>query len=73
MAESRLQNKANKNIDNDDTEIGILVTAKRMGLGFDELNLFSLDDYLAFVEKFVGKEENGTRQASQEDINRFMG
>jgi len=68
-----IQNKANKNIDNDDAEIGILVTAKRMGLGFDELNLFSLDDYLAFVEKFVGKEENGTRQASQEDINRFMG
>ena len=73
MAESRLQNKANKNIDNDDTEIGILVTAKRMGLGFDELNLFSLDDYLAFVEKFVGKEENGTRQATQSDIEKFMG
>jgi len=73
VAESRLQNKANKNIDNDDTEIGILVTAKRMGLGFDELNLFSLDDYLAFVEKFVGKEENGGRQATQSDIEHFMG
>jgi len=72
VAESRLQNKANKNIDNDDTEIGILVTAKRMGLGFDELNLFSLDDYLTFVEKFVGK-ENGTRQATQSDIEKFMG
>ena len=44
-----------------------------MGLGFDELNLFSLDDYLAFVEKFVGKEENGTRQATQSDIEKFMG
>ena len=73
MAESRLQNKANKNIDNDDTEIGILVTAKRMGLSFDELNLFSLDDYLAFVEKFIGKEENGKRQATQSDIENFMG
>jgi len=44
-----------------------------MGLSFDELNLFSLDDYLAFVEKFIGKEENGKRQATQSDIENFMG
>jgi len=44
-----------------------------MGLSFNELNLFSLDDYLTFIDEWVGEEEGGTRKASQEDINRFMG
>lgn len=74
MEESKLQNKAKKTqkVDND-IEIGILVTAKKMGLSFEELNLFSLNDYLTFVDKWTGKEEEGTRQATQSDIERFMG
>jgi len=51
----------------------MLVTAKKMGLSFEELNLFSLDDYLTFVDKWTGNEEEGTREASQSDIERFMG
>ena len=73
MEESKLNNKASKNTDTDDVEIGILVTAKRMGLSFDELNLLSLQDYLIFVDKWIGKEENGTRQATQADIEKYMG
>jgi len=72
VQESKLNNKA-KSTNNDDIEIGILVTAKKMGLSFDELNLFSLDDYLAFVDKWTGEESEGARQASQADIERFMG
>ncbi len=52
--------------------MGILVTAKKMGLSFEELNLFSLDDYLTFVDKWTGQEE-GIRQATQADIEQFMG
>jgi len=44
-----------------------------MGLSFQELNLFSLDDYLTFIDEWVGEEEGGTRKASQEDIDKYMG
>ena len=73
MEESKLNNKANKNTNTDDIEIGMLVTAKRMGLSFEELNLLSLQDYLIFVDKWTGKENNGTRQATQADIEKYMG
>jgi hypothetical protein len=56
-----------------DIEIGILATAKKMGLSFEELNLFSLNDYLVFVDKWTGKESDGYRQATQADIDFFMG
>lgn len=68
---------SNNDGDNEDIEIGILVTAKKMGLGFDELNLFNLNDYLIFVDKWVGQdgEKAGVniRAATQADIDRYMG
>ena len=73
VTESKLKRKANKNTNADDIETGILVTAKRMGLSFDELNLFTLDDYLTFVDKWAGDSEEGTRQATQVDIDKYMG
>lgn len=56
-----------------DIEIGILATAKKMGLSFEELNLFSLNDYLIFVDKWTGEESDTVRQATQADIDFFMG
>lgn len=56
-----------------DIEIGILATAKKMGLSFEELNLFSLNDYLVFVDKWAGEESDTVRQATQADIDFFMG
>jgi hypothetical protein len=56
-----------------DIEIGILATAKKMGLSFEELNLFSLNDYLVFVDKWTGEESDTVRQATQADIDFFMG
>ncbi len=73
MTESKLYNKAPKNTDAEDIEIGILVTAKKMGLSFEELNLFSLDDYLTFVDKWTGEDAERTRQATQDDIDFYMG
>ena len=75
MSEKRLSKKSSQP-NTEDTEIGILATAKKMGLSFEELNLFSLDDYIAFVDKWVdnegGKKET-VRQATQADIDFFMG
>lgn len=74
MEESKLNNKANENTNTDDIEIGMLVTAKRMGLSFEELNLLSLQDYLIFVDKWTGESgQGGTRQATQADIEKYMG
>jgi len=56
-----------------DIEIGILATAKKMGLSFEELNLFSLNDYLVFVDKWAGEESSDHRKATQADIDFFMG
>lgn len=58
-----------------DWEIGILANAKKMGLSFEELNLFGLNDYLTFVDKWVGDKgkKETVRQATQADIDFFMG
>lgn len=50
----------------------LLVSAKKMGLSFEELNLFSLNDFFDFTDLWVGEEE-GSRKATQEDIDRYMG
>lgn len=56
------------------TEIGILVTAKRMGLSFEELNLFSLNDYLTYVDKYTNNDKKDViKKASQSDIDRYLG
>ncbi len=59
----------------DKMEIGILASAKRMGLTFEELNLFSLNDYLDFVDKFTDteNEESSVRIANQRDIDTMLG
>ena len=46
-----------------------------MGLSFAELNLFSLQDYIDFVDAWVGEGEKagGRRQATQADIDKYMG
>lgn len=54
-------------------EIYILASAKRMGLSFEELNMFTLNDFLTFIDVWIGEEtiENKPRMATQEDIDRF--
>lgn len=55
-----------------DYELRTLVMAKRMGMSFEELSLLTMQDFLDFVDAWIGKEEN-VRSATQADIDRFMG
>jgi hypothetical protein len=69
---SRRTNRGRTRYD-DDPELGVLVTAKRMGLSFEELNMLTLDDYITAVEMWAGEDEDGERYATQEDIDRLLG
>lgn len=57
----------------DDLALGMLVTAKHMGLSFEELNLFSLTDFIKFSDMWIGEDPDAPRPATQADIDRFMG
>lgn len=73
VEERKLTSKSQRsNTDNEDTEIWMLVTAKKMGLSFEELNLFSLNDYITFVNKWVGEENDSSRHADQNDIDKLL-
>lgn len=54
-------------------EIFILASAKRMGLSFEELNMFTLSDFLNFIDIWIGEEETESkpRMATQDDIDIF--
>lgn len=76
VAEKRIKKNSAQSGDMEDIEIGILATAKKMRLSFEELNLFSLDDYLTFVDKWTAEndsQKSEVRQATQADIDRYMG
>lgn len=44
-----------------------------MGLSLTELNTLTCQDFMDFMEMWMGDDESGGKQATQEDINRFMG
>ena len=75
--EPRPHQKARSGTDDDDPDpLSILVTSKRMGLSFDELNFLTLDEYVCFVEMWVGDkgdDSEGPRAATQADIDRMLG
>ena len=67
------RNRASQNQnDFEDLEITILATAKKAGLSFVELNDLRVRDYIKFMEIFTGETENKPRQATQDDIDRFL-
>lgn len=43
-----------------------------MGLSFAELNLLTLDDYVTFTE-ILNPDEDEVREATQADIDQFLG
>lgn len=54
-----------------ETAITILVNSKRMGLTFDELDTFTMNDYINFSDIYSGS--NKPQKADQQDIdNLFM-
>lgn len=59
-----------------DPPLGILVSARRIGLSLFELNLLTLDDFTSYAEMWVGdddSDDSGDRRATQDDINRMLG
>lgn len=79
MEESEPQNRGqrkkqnNIDVDFDDLELSIIVTAKKAGLSFVELNDLRVCDYIKFMEIYTGEAENKPKQATQEDIDRLLG
>lgn len=56
--------------DNFNHEVGILVMAKKTRLSFEELNLMTLQDFMDYIDIYVGEIET-TREATQDDIDNF--
>lgn len=60
----------------DRTDLLILVNAKKMGLSFEELNQFIFEDYIKFMNIYVGRKRESSkgtiRNATQGDINKFF-
>lgn len=45
--------------------------AKKVGLSFDELNMMTLNEFIDFVDLFIGEEGETPREATQKDIDSF--
>lgn len=56
---------------NFDYEISLLVLAKKTGLSFDELSLFTLNDFIKYVDMYMGTQEQEQVLATQTDIDSF--
>ena len=52
-------------------EVSILVMAKKLKLSFEELNIMTMDDFMNFVDMYIGEDEGTVREATQDDIDKF--
>jgi len=54
-------------------DLDLLVVGKRMGLSFDEMNMFRVRDLLKFIHIYAGEkdDQNTVRQAGQADFDAF--
>ena len=53
-------------------DLELLVVGKKMGLSFDEMNMFRVRDLIKFVRIYTGNdEETEVRQANQADFDRW--
>ena len=56
----------------DRLDLELLVVGKKMGLSFDEMNMFRVRDLIKFVRIYTGNdEETEVRQANQADFDRW--
>ena len=55
----------------DRLDLELLVVGKKMGLSFDEMNMFRVRDLLKFVHIYAGEKEEAVRQAGQADFDAF--
>ena len=54
-------------------DLELLMMGKRMGLSFDEMNMFRVRDLLKFIYIYAGEkdDQNTVRQAGQADFDAF--
>lgn len=52
-------------------EVSILVMAKKLKLSFEELNIMTMDDFMNFVDMYIGEDKGTVREATQDDIDKF--
>lgn len=57
----------------DRLDLELLVVGKKMGLSFDEMNMFRVRDLLKFIYIYAGEkdDQNTARQAGQADFDAF--
>ena len=56
----------------DRMDLELLAIGKKMGLSFDEMNMFRVRDLIKFVRIYTGNdEETEVRQATQADFDSF--
>ena len=57
----------------DRLDLELLVVGKKMGLSFDEINMFRVRDLIKFVRIYTGNDEETetVRQATQADFDRW--
>jgi len=48
-----------------------IVIGKKAGLTLQEINEFSIQDLVAYVEIYTGSDKNKPRRATQSDIDNF--
>ena len=53
------------------TVLDLLALGKRSGLTFGEMNELRVRDLVGLVESYVGTKKEGSREATQEDIDAF--
>ena len=55
-------------------ELATIAAAKRLGLSFDELNRFTMSEWLDFIDIWIGdnEQDDTVRPATQADIDRFF-
>lgn len=64
------KSKSNKTIER--LDLSILAMAKKTGLTFDEISLFTLNDLVLFIEVWSGKKSSKPKKINQEAIDRFF-
>ena len=52
----------------------MLLTGKRIGLSFEEMNVLGVDDFAGLVDGWANNEDSDEpREATQDDINAMLG
>jgi hypothetical protein len=57
----------------DDLELTMIINAKHLGFTLEELNEFTVTDFVKLVDIYTGENKTRPRKANQEDINKFFG